>query len=206
MVRPRLQIIDSFYGRPMSIRRRALSLKYSEPEDLIGWRTNVWQPPNVRRLIERTFQIEIEDWENDMTGTGSCNGVFFSAFSSGAMAERVKVHFDEPANWMSLVVYLTPNAPHSAGTSFWRHRETGLTAKPTRRDALRLQTSVHELQTIIERDGWHRKCWLEIDRIGNIFNRAVMFRAGLFHSATSHFGNNLQNGRLYHSFHFPCNV
>jgi hypothetical protein len=184
----------------MSVRREALSMNYSEPDDLIGWRTNIWQPVNVRKLIEKAFQVKIDYWETD--AAGSCNGVFFSAFSSGPRAERVKVHFDEPPDWLSLLVYLTPSAPHCAGTSFWRHRQTGLRSKPTRHDAQKLGISLKELEEIIERDGWYRNRWDEIDRVGNLFNRAVMFRAGLFHSATSHFGNNPQNGRLYHSFHF----
>ncbi len=177
-------------------------MKYSEPENVIGWRTQVWQPRGIRRLIERAFKIKIDYWDETKSIEGG-NGVFFTAFSKGQFAERVKVHFDEPPDWMSLLVYLTPDAPSDCGTSFWQHRETGLTAKPTRHDAWRLGSSVEELKAVIERDGRKRQSWIEIDRIGNVYNRAVMFPAGLFHSATRHFGDSLSNGRLYQSFHFP---
>ncbi|HKB66032.1 MAG TPA: DUF6445 family protein [Pyrinomonadaceae bacterium] len=178
-------------------------MEYSEPVDIIGWRSNVWHPRGVKSLIEKTFRIQIEYWEDPLTVIESCNGVFFSAFSEGQRAERVKVHFDEPPDWMSLLIYLTPNAAYDTGTSFWQHRETGLIAKPTKGDALRLGLPPKELETMLERDGWKRKCWIEIDRVGNVFNRAVMFPAGRFHSATQHFGNEPRNGRLYQSFHFP---
>lgn len=177
-------------------------MKYSEPEYVTGWRTNVWQPKGIKRLIEKSFRVQIEYWENE-SEIEAGNGVFFTAFSKGHHAERVKIHFDEPPDWMSLLVYLTPDAPANSGTSFWQHRETGLIAKPTKRDALRLGIKAAELQSMIERDGFKRKPWIEIDRVGNVYNRAVMFPAGLFHAATHHFGDSLISGRLYQSFHFP---
>jgi hypothetical protein len=180
-------------------------MKYSEPPDVIGWRTHIWQPKGIKSLIERAFRIQIDYWENE-SSIEAGNGVFFTAFSKGQRAEKVKVHFDEPADWMSLIVYLNPNAPSDSGTSFWQHRETGLIGKPTKRDALRLGLRAKELETMLDRDGWKRQHWIELDRIGNVYNRGVMFHAGLFHSATHHFGNNLNNGRLYQSFHFPVMV
>jgi hypothetical protein len=196
-----VQVVDSFYANPDDVRKRALAMQYSEPENVTGWRTQVWQQRGTRRLIERVFRLQIDYWDDSKRIEGG-NGVFFTAFSKGQHAERVKVHFDEPPDWMSLLVYLTPDAPSDCGTSFWLHRETGLTAKPTWRDALRLGTSVEQLLEVIDRDGWKRNAWTEIDRIGNVYNRAVMFPAGLFHSATRHFGRGLSDGRLYQSFHF----
>ena len=201
-MRPFVQVLDQFYAKPENIRHQALSMEYSEPDDLTGWRTNIWQPRGIKGLIERTFRIQIEHWEDGLTTVESCNGVFFSAFSKGRRGEKVKVHFDEPPDWMSLLIYLTPNAAYDTGTSFWQHRDTGLIAKPTKRDALRLGLSPKVLEAVLEEDGWKQKRWIEINRLGNIYNRAVMFPAGLFHSATRHFGNNLNNGRLYQSFHF----
>jgi len=197
-----VQIVERFYSNPDNVRARALAMKYSEPENVTGWRTQVWQLRGIRRLIERAFRVQIDYWDDSKSIEGG-NGVFFTAFSKGQHAEKVKVHFDEPPDWMSLLVYLTPNAPSDCGTSFWQHRETGLTAKPTRSDASRLDLSLEELKSMIERDGWKRKAWIEVDRVGNVYNRAVMFTAGRFHSATHHFGQNLHNGRLYQSFHFP---
>jgi len=203
MRKPFLEIVDGFYPSPKRAREKALSMKYAEPADLIGWRTDIWHPKGIKRLIETAFKIRIAYWEDESTAVESSNGVFFSAFAHGPRQESVKVHFDEPSDWMSLLVYLTPNAVHDTGTSFWQHRATGLVAKPTHHDATRLGMSRTELETILERDAWKRRSWVEIDRVGNRFNRAVMFSAGRFHSATKHFGKNLSTGRLYQSFHFP---
>lgn len=203
MVKRFIHVIDCFYPNPETIRQRALEMPYTEPESLIGWRTQAYQPKDIRRLIENRFRISIQYWEDDLTATEACNGVFFSAFSNGRRAETVGVHFDDPPDWMMLVVYLTPDALYDAGTSLWQHRKSGLIAKPTGKDAERLGASLKELKATLWADSQKPSRWTEIDRIGNVYNRAVMFPGGLLHSATKHFGSNRYNGRLYQSFHFP---
>lgn len=175
----------------------------AEPEELVGMRTQAYQPTGIKNLIEATFKIRIKYWEKDLTAIEACNGVFFSSVSRGPNAETVGVHYDDPPNWLMLLIYLTPNAPYDAGTSLWEHRETGLIRKPTKRDAKRLGISVKRLEAMLERDSWKPRRWIEIDRIGNVYNRAVCFPNGFLHSATRHFGSNPQNGRMYQSFHFP---
>jgi len=198
-----IYVVDNFYPNPGSIRRKALDLTYSEPEGLVGWRTRAYHPTDVRRLIERKFKVRIKYWEVDLSAIECCNGVFFSAYSKGTRAETVGVHYDEPVSWVMLLVYLTPDAPPDSGTSFWKHRRTGLVGRPSRRDAERLGVSVHELEDVLLRDAQRRPCWIETDRVGNVFNRALMFPSGMLHSASRHFGSNRSNGRLYQSFHFP---
>lgn len=203
MIRRSIHIVDNFYPRPDRIRRKALEMSYSEPENLTGWRTRAYQPRSIRKLIEERFKIRIAYWECDLEAIEACNGVFFSAYANGKRAETVGVHFDEPASWMMLLVYLTPNAPFNAGTSLWQHRETRLIAIPTKKDAERLGSTVAKLKQRLLDEGANPRRWIEIDRIGNIYNRAVMFPGKLLHSATRHFGSNPFNGRLYQAFHFP---
>lgn len=178
-------------------------MSYSEPEDLVGWRSAAHHPPGIKNLIEKQFRIRISYWERDVEAIEACNGVFFSAFAKGGQAETVGVHFDEPPGWMMLLIYLTPGAPLDTGTSLWQHRATGLIAMPTKPDAKRLGTTVAELKDVLMDDSDKPRRWIEIDRIGNIYNRAVMFPGKLLHSATRHFGSNRFNGRLYQAFHFP---
>ncbi|HAF15780.1 MAG TPA: hypothetical protein DCK99_19220 [Blastocatellia bacterium] len=197
-----LQTVDGFYLRPEKVRRRALAMTYSEPDGLVGRRTQAYQPGGIKELIEKKFRIRIGYWEDDVMAIEASNGVFFSAFARGRMAETVGVHYDDPPNWMMLLVYLAPRAPYNAGTSLWQHRETGLISNPTKQDAKRLGIRIEKLEAMLERDSKKPGCWIEIDRIGNVYNRAVLFPSGLLHSATKHFGSNQQNGRLYQSFHF----
>ncbi|HEX8887967.1 MAG TPA: DUF6445 family protein [Pyrinomonadaceae bacterium] len=203
MMRRFIQVVDDFYSKPDKVRQKALEMSYAEPENLIGWRTQAYQPRGIKELIERKFRLRIEYWEEDLTAIESCNGVFFSAFSKGRYAETVGIHYDTPSSWVMLLIYLTPDAPYDAGTSLWQHRKTGLIAKPTENDVKRLGINVSALNEMLEKDNKSRRYWKEIDRVGNVYNRAVIFPSRLLHSATKHFGSNRFNGRLYQSFHFP---
>jgi hypothetical protein len=203
MVNGFFHVVDNFYPNPDKVRQKALDMPYTEAEDLVGWRTQAYHPRGIKRRIEKAFGVRIKYWEQDLTAIESCNGVFFGAWAKGKRAETVGVHYDEPVSWMMFLIYLTPGAPYDTGTSFWQHRKTGLIASPTRKDAERLGVSLEELLAILERDSQRPKCWREIDRIGNINNRAVIFTSVLLHCATRHFGSDHLNGRLYQSFHFP---
>ncbi len=198
-----LMVIDDFYPDPDRIRSRALSMTYTEPENFTGWRTRAYQPRGIRQRIEKRFRLRIKYWEEDLDAIESCNGVIFSSFSTGGHAERVGVHYDVPSHWVMFLIYLTPRAPFDAGTSLWQHRATGLLARPTRKDSERLGVPVKKLEETLERDLHDRKRWREVDRVGNVYNRAVMFPGGFLHSASMHFGSSLKTGRIYQSFHFP---
>lgn len=201
MTKRYLHVVDHFYSNPDAIRNHALKLTYADPSDpsLIGIRTVAFRPAGVKERIEKAFRVQIKDWE---TSNDSSNGTFLAALAKGKRAETINVHYDEPVTWMTMLIYLTPGANFETGTSFWQHIETGLTAHPTQKDAKRLGVSLNKLRTLLEADSTNRECWREIDRIGNVYNRAVAFPAGILHSATRHFGSSPQKGRIFHSFHF----
>ncbi len=58
---------------------------------------------------------------------------------------------------------------------------------------------------MLVKDSTNRSKWIEIDRVGNFFNRMVAYPSGAFHSATKHFGSNLENGRIYQTFRIGVN-
>jgi len=201
-----LRVVDDFYDDPMAVRQRALSMTYTEPESLVGWRTRAYQPRGIKERIEKRFNVRIPYWDDDLDAIEGCNGVFFTSYAKGDRSERVGIHYDTPPDWVMFLIYLTPDAPFDAGTSLWQHRSTGIAAKPTKRDADRLGMPLDKLAAILERDSKTRNRWLEIDRVGNIFNRAVMFPGGFLHSASRHFGSGFEDGRIYQSFHFPVKL
>jgi hypothetical protein len=47
-----------------------------------------------------------------------------------------------------------------------------------------------------------RSRWEEVDRIGNIYNRLVLFDAHYAHGASGYFGSTLEDGRLFQNFFF----
>lgn len=197
-----LMAVDGFYPDPDRVRARALEAEYVEPPDLVGWRTQPHHPPGVRRRIERLLRARVTRWPDDPEDLRLGNGSFFYGLSGGPRAETPGVHFDTPAEFVTMVVYLTPGAGLDTGTSLWRHRPTGLTARPTPADARRLGRSVPDLIKLLEGDGTTPRRWDEIDRVGNVYNRAVFYHSRLLHSATRHFGADLRRGRLYQTFRF----
>ena len=198
----RIVLVDDFYGKPHEVRRVALRRKFVVSEGVTGWRTRPYHPKGIRQIIQRKFDIRIADWNREHDDLAFANVVFMCALASGSRAERIGVHADWPLNTMALVVYLTPKAPLDTGTSLWRHRRTGLVSWPTERDAKRLKIPKRALEEILERDSEIRNRWEEIDRIGNVYNRAVLFHSNMLHSATRHFGRTIERGRLYQSFNF----
>ena len=198
-----IRVVDDFYADPQAVRRRALEMTYSEPGGLVGWRTKAYQPRGIKERIEKRFGVRIPYWEKDRDAIEACNGVFFTSYSKGKRSETVGIHYDDPPRWVMFLIYLTPDAPYDSGTSLWQHRRTGLVAKPAARDAERLGMPLDRLEALMERDARTRSRWIEIDRVGNIFNRAVMFPGGFYHSASRHFGSGFRDGRIYQSFHFP---
>lgn len=202
MARRFLLAVDDFYPNPDRVREKALAMTYTEPADYVGWRTRAHHEPGVRGRIERALRLKVTDWPDDFDDINLGNGVFFTGLSRGARAETVGVHYDTPADFVTMVVYLTPGAPPDTGTSLWQHRATGLTARPVAADARRLGVSVAELNRVLERDGQRPHRWRELDRVGNVYNRAVFYLSGMLHSATRHFGGGLRDGRVYQTFRF----
>lgn len=195
-------VVDNFYANPDSVRAEALKRPYEQPENYSGWRTRPYHQRDIKARIERTLRMRITCWPDDLDDIELGNGAFFQGFSTGEHADPVAVHFDTPADFVTLVIYLTPGAPYDSGTSLWRHRDTKLAGIPTPADAQRLGTTIDELKATLTRDSRRPEKWSEKDRVGNVYNRALFYRSGMMHSATRHFGSNLDDGRIYQTFRF----
>jgi hypothetical protein len=44
--------------------------------------------------------------------------------------------------------------------------------------------------------------WEMVDRVGNVFNRLIMYRADNYHVSLDYFGKDLHDGRLFQVFFF----
>ena len=148
----RIAIVDDFYRDPHRVRESALHATYEELPGIVGWRSQAFCPRGIRRRIERAFDLTIVEWPEPPDALPVANGVFFLAFSQGEQAEKLFVHTDEPHHWWTLLVYLTVGAPLDAGTSFWRHRKTGLVRWPDQRGARRLGSSLADVFPDLGRD------------------------------------------------------
>ena len=187
-----LYIFDNFYSDVDELRQKVLQMEFSVEGNYPGYRTDSSTNEEVKNAIGdliRPFAGEITQWK----GEGSYNG----AFQYTTSHDRSWIHADSYNTWAG-VVYLTPNAPLSAGTGIFKHKPTGLIRVPY------LENGERDLELLdkIENDGLDKTKWELVDRIGNVYNRLILYRGDLFHSSLDYFGKDLYNGRLFQTFFF----
>jgi hypothetical protein len=44
--------------------------------------------------------------------------------------------------------------------------------------------------------------WQLVDKVGNVFNRLILFNSNRFHMSMDYFGDSKENGRLFQVFFF----
>ena len=176
-------VINAFYNDPLRVRDVALRLDYQARAGYIGQCSKRYHTPGIRRHIESAFGCHIVQWESENQNDRYTNGAFF-VVDPRFPDDAAHIHYDTPAEWMTLLIFLTPKAPTHAGTSFWQHRRTGLIARPSKSDAQSLGIQRGLLEEVLAREAHDRRHWSEVLRIENKFNRAILFRSSLFHSAT----------------------
>lgn len=196
---PRFLLVkDNFYKNPQIVLEAVKQASFYEPEHVTGYRSKtVYHEPGVKQKLEKILGIKITRWDTDPIEE---NGVFYQGFSDGERKEVPGVHSDEPYNDITVLIYLTPNLPYDCGTSLWMHKQTGLINPATPQDARRLKMKLSDVRNRLEEDSKLRDKWVEIDRVGNRFNRMVAYPSGALHSATKHFGGGMKNGRIYQTF------
>ena len=193
-----LIVKDNFYKNPTAVYDAALQATYYEPEHVTGYRsTTVYHEKGIKAKLEKLLGIKINRWDTDPVEE---NGVFYQGLSQGKKKEIPGIHSDEPYNDITIVIYLTPNIPPDCGTSLWMHKQTGLRNPATKVDARKFKMKFADLRNQLEEESRQRSKWVEIDRAGYQYNRMVAYPSGMFHSATNHYGGDLENGRIYQTF------
>ncbi len=185
--RPGVWIMDNFLTNPDAMREFALAQEYQVNNDgeqgYIGRRTyQQFLFPGLKEEFERIMGRPIVKWqEHGMNGR----------FQVARAGEPLVYHCDHQA-WAGML-YLTPNAPYSCGTSTWAKRGTGIR-----------HISDPEILSCFHPDSrnFDQTIFEPVDVFGNVYNRLVIFNAGYLHSASEYFGFSEQNGRLWQMFFF----
>jgi hypothetical protein len=186
-----LIVIDDFYANPMEVRNFALNQQFNITGNFPGFRTTSLLNDTIKEAIQyvmHPFAGEIVDWfEDGHTG----------AFQYTTEEHHSWIHSDGGVRWAG-VLYLTPTAPLSAGTGFYRHKKTKmdrfvhLTETPTEKD----------LNNPYLTDYKDITKWELTDEVSNKFNRLILYDATLFHKSMDYFGKSLYDGRLFQVFFF----
>lgn len=182
-------IIDDFYGNPDEVRDFALQQDFDVDGNYPGHRTVSF----LNDDIKDTIQNIIRPFAGDVTGWG---GDYSGSFQYTTADDRSWIHSDSTTGWAA-VLYLTPNAPASAGTGLYRHKETGLSS--WNHNEYSEEETVNAPHMTEPRD--YTK-WELVDRLGNKFNRMVLYRSDNYHVSMDYFGKDLYDGRLFQVFFF----
>jgi len=177
---PSFVVIDNFYDNPMEIRENALKMTYSVKGNYPGARTESTATDADRKRFETIIGRAITYWPTQYNGS----------FQYTTKDNKSWIHRD-PTNF-SVVVYLTPDPPVNGGTVLYRHRETKLERV--------VEKSAEDVR--LNNDGNDESLWEVVDRVGNKFNRAIIFQGGLSHKSDFYFGDDISNGRLFQTFFF----
>lgn len=188
-------VIDNFYTAPDAVRKFALEQEFRTDErGYKGFRSATFPWANVRMRFEDHLNTRILDWD---VGYNGC----FQLTKGG---DPLVYHSDHQ-RWAA-GIYLTPDAPFDSGLSLFASKKTGgRTVEESALIALRQGRSADA--STIERDMYvdnllDRSKWREVDRIGNVYNRAVIWDARMVHAASGYFGVDPPNCRLIQLFFF----
>jgi hypothetical protein len=91
---------------------------------------------------------------------------------------------------------MTPDAPLTSGTAFYRFKD-GATCEE---DGTFLGNKEE-----VDRSSQDLTKWDLVDRVGNVFNRLILFNAHRYHMSQDYFGDTKENGRLFQVFFFSTN-
>jgi hypothetical protein len=181
-------IVDNFYADPMAIREFAQRQEYVQGglgRGFIGRRTvKQFLFPGIKESFESIMQKKITAWdEHGMNGR----------FQLNIGGEQLVYHCDSQK--YAAMIYLTPNAPPSCGTSTFMHKKS----RVYHNSDPRINEVFDGAKTTMDGTIHDR-----VDSFGNIFNRLVIFDAGCIHAASDYFGADMEDGRLWHMFFFDA--
>ncbi len=196
---PALIAIDDFYTYPDEVRKMALNLDYNPSQYHKGKRTkSKLVIDGTKERLEEVLGRKITNW----TETHAHCGVFQHCTPT----DPIVYHYDGQSH--AAVVFLTPDAPVTTGTSFYRHKSLKwLDKKPIiGKHGVTSEAAANKIEREYignEHDDFlDGTKWEEIDRIGNKYNRLAIWDAKLIHAASQYFGKNLNDSRLFHMFFF----
>jgi Family of unknown function (DUF6445) len=199
-----LTVIDEFFPKPEAVRQKALATTIQVIGGNPGMTSaNVDTAKNMRH-IGRLLKIK-PDYAHLR---------FISLFrmTRGSDVMRATdIHADGPV--YAGVCFLNLPEQCSGGTTFFRHKETGLDTWPTKRQLTSLIAEgklpervkrEEELTLYWEEQGRDRSKWESTIHVPMVFNRALFYYGNQFHTMTSwrEFGETAETARLTQVYFF----
>jgi len=193
-------IVDDFLDDPDPLRDTALRLTYPEQKGEFPGRNS-----RERITIEGLDQYASELIGEPLKAIGSPLSHGKCRISLAGDVGRSNVHIDS-SHW-SGILYLSRPGDCRGGTEFFRHKATNSDRAPITESELKAMDFADfdtMRNTIIERDSNNPDAWENIMTVPMRYNRLVMLRPWLWHTAGAGFGDRIENGRLVYLMFFAA--
>ena len=191
-------VVDDFLDNAEALRTQALALDYPAEQGQFPGRNSL-QRINIDGLTEAISGLVGERLEPAPPPQSHAKTRLTFASDKG----RGRVHVDE-SHW-SGILYLSRPEDCCGGTEFFRHRGTGLDRFPFSSEELAeagFRDAADAHHGLIERDGTDDSAWDQTMTVPMRFNRLLLLRPWLFHTAGPGFGDRPENGRLVYLMFF----
>ncbi len=195
-----LIVVDDFLQNARDLREAALRLTYPDLQGAFPGRNSLERididglVPQVSHLVGEPLALM-----SPLQSHAKCR------ITLAADKGRARVHID-PSYW-SGILYLSRPEDCRGGTEFFRHRPTDSDRAPIDHAELaaRGYASMDEMhREIIEKDSLDDSKWEQTMQVPMRFNRLVLLRPWLWHTAGEAFGDRLENGRLVYLMFFAA--
>lgn len=186
-----VMVVDNFYKDPDAIREYAMNnLTFSPSGYHKGERSQERFILNgTKERFEQIIGRKITNWEHPEYANGR--------FQFCVDGDPIVYHVDNQT--FAAVVFLSPNAPLEAGTATYRSKITGA----TRFEEFDTPEFVTTFKGYGDEISFYDGSSFEVvDRVGNVYNRLVIWDAKTIHAATKYYGSNIQNSRFFQLFFF----
>jgi hypothetical protein len=190
--------IDEFLDNAEALRAHALSLEYPPLEGQFPGRNSL-QRVNIDGLSDAVSRVVGERLVAAPPPQSHAKFRLTLAADKG----RGRVHVDE-SHW-SGILYLSRPEDCRGGTEFFRHKATGLDRFPftiEEQAAHGFASAADAHAALIERDGTDDSAWESLMTVPMKFNRLILLRPWLFHTAGPGFGDRPENARLVYLMFF----
>ena len=191
----RFIIVDDFYNNPDELVDVALESIHKEelPRGTYAgvMTTNTFLGEPHREIFRKLTM------EPKITSSTNANGRIRFTREGDPYTFHIHYDVDMKTRWAG-VVYLSREYPAGIdGTSFWRHKRTGLEIAPNTVEGFAEYgwKNFEDLRMFLEEEGVDESLWECTMTIPYKYNRLVLFRPWLLHSPGTAFGDTLENCR-----------
>tara|TARA_Y100000385_G_C13030220_1_gene610403 strand:- start:469 stop:1407 length:939 start_codon:yes stop_codon:yes gene_type:complete len=185
--------VDGFYKDPDLVREWAMNnLEFSPSNYHKGERAKErFILEGTKEKLEEIIGKPIYNWNHP----SYANGIFQFCTAD----QPIVYHVDNQT--YAAMVYLTPDAPPTSGTAFYRSKVTGDYSFDDNKRNTQAYVDAFKGNSN-EMNFFDGSNFEKVDEIGNVYNRLVLFNAKNIHAATQYFGDAIDNARFFHMFFF----